>query len=854
MPLLFLLLAAPAPALKVPDGFEVSLVAGSDAANDVHCMTLTPDGRIVVAGRGYVRLLADDGKVLHSFAGAPKDGAMGLLWEMDDLYCVGDGGLKVWRDAAKQHARPPITLFKCKTGGEHTAHALRRGPDGWMYFLVGDGTGITAKDITGPKSPIKEPVAGCVLRFSPDWKQTEVYAHGFRNAYGMDFGTDGELYTYDSDNERCVSLPWYEGTRFYRVRAGGHHGWFGPKLATTWRMPPHFFDVVAPVADLGRGSPTGVAVYKHAQFPARYRGGAFLCDWTFGVVHFVPLPAGKPEVFLRPTGDEGFAPVSVEVHPKTGDLYVAIGGRGTRGAVYRVRHAEGLKSLDLAAVKKLQPAARPPRYEAESEPRLATLVAVRGVQRDMGGPPGTAFRGTVWEGYTRDGKAVVPPKALTELRGLLASKRPFVAFEAARTLALAEDKSPDSLAAVAALLKDDSPTDDVHYLICLARLKAPRGKEITAATVRALVTLEDRLDKQKAHRDLNWPPRLAELHAGLAARDPAFNDALIASPHFGHPGHVAFTRAKGIDRPKAAALFLAREGLVWNAELVHIVGQLPAEKSLPVLRALWGVAGLDEELVPILARHASGDDHPRLLAGLLSARLDTVRAALGALEKLAPRPRPEAEALFLALRQLPSEKAADPLRARLTARLEKATGVKHPTPAAWAAHLSTKYPDLAPKLRSPDGVDEAAWAKRLAAVAWDRGDAARGAAAFTKASCAACHGGAAALGPDLVGIAGRFSRDDLFTAIIRPSKDVAERYRTTRIATEAGQVYQGIVAYEAVDSVLLLTGPAATIRIANKQIASKQLTPLSLMPTGLLDRLTDAEIADLYAHLRSLKK
>src|SRR5207248_2077449 len=163
-----------------------------------------------------------------------------------------------------------------------------------------------------------------------------------------------------------------------------------------------------------------------------------------------------------------------------------------------------------------------------------------------------------------------------------------------------------------------------------------------------------------------------------------------------------------------------------------------------------------------------------------------------------------------------------------------------------------KYPALAAKVADADGVDVAAWDKRLAAVAWERGDASRGKAVFVKASCASCHSGTQALGPDLRGVAGRFSRADLFTAILQPSKDVSPRYRTTMLTTTAGKTYQGIIIYEAVDSVLLLTGPATSVRLAHTQIAERRLTAISLMPTGLLDRLSDPEIADLYAYLRSL--
>ena len=48
--------------LRVPDGFEVSEYAGSELANDIFCMTIDGRGRVVVSGRGYTRVLADDGK------------------------------------------------------------------------------------------------------------------------------------------------------------------------------------------------------------------------------------------------------------------------------------------------------------------------------------------------------------------------------------------------------------------------------------------------------------------------------------------------------------------------------------------------------------------------------------------------------------------------------------------------------------------------------------------------------------------------------------------------------------------------------------------------------------------------
>ena len=148
--------------LRVPDGFEVTEYAGSDLANDIFCMTIDPRGRVTVSGRGYTRILVDDGngkagRAIDFLAG-PKDGAMGLMWEGDSLYVVGDGGLRRYRDGK------PDLIRALKTGGEHDAHAMRRGPDGWLYVLCGNMTRVRGSYAQLPTSPIKRPVAGCVLR------------------------------------------------------------------------------------------------------------------------------------------------------------------------------------------------------------------------------------------------------------------------------------------------------------------------------------------------------------------------------------------------------------------------------------------------------------------------------------------------------------------------------------------------------------------------------------------------------------------------------------------------------------------------------------------------------------------
>ena len=120
---------------------------------------------------------------------------------------------------------------------------------------------------------------------------------------------------------------------------GSHAGW----VSQSWIRPDRYLDMPGVVASFGRGSPTGVVCYQHTQFPRHYRGALFVLDWTFGRVLTVPLKkfggswTSTPYAFMAPKGDFGFAPTDAEVGPD-GSLYISVGGRGTRGGVYKVTY------------------------------------------------------------------------------------------------------------------------------------------------------------------------------------------------------------------------------------------------------------------------------------------------------------------------------------------------------------------------------------------------------------------------------------------------------------------------------------------------------------------------------------
>lgn len=350
--------------VKVPAGFEVVEFAGDELAHDIYSMTIDSKGRVVVSGAGYIKILVDrdgDGKADEAklFSSLPRNGAQGLAFVGRSLICIGDGGLLRFRDANgdDQADGPPEVFLKTKTGGEHDVHSIQQGPDGWWYVIAGNNAGISSAYVTLPESPIKSPRAGVILRLKPDLSGAEILAHGLRNAYDFAFHSSGDLFTYDSDEEREVSLPWYRPTRVFQVLPGSDHGWVSKssmRAGTAFDMPPQ-------IASFGRGSPTGTVCYRHTQFPAEFHDALFVLDWTYGRVHMLPLRrtaetwTAEPALFMSAVGQHGFAPTDAEVGPD-GSLYVSVGGRGTRGGVYRIQHRAGLTAL---SEKSSEPAADP---------------------------------------------------------------------------------------------------------------------------------------------------------------------------------------------------------------------------------------------------------------------------------------------------------------------------------------------------------------------------------------------------------------------------------------------------------------------------------------------------------------
>ncbi|MCB1276645.1 PVC-type heme-binding CxxCH protein [Prosthecobacter sp.] len=99
----------------------------------------------------------------------------------------------------------------------HDMHGPRIGPDGRIYWSIGDkGVNVTSKE--GKKWYY--PHEGCVMRCEPDGSGFEVFAHGLRNVQEIAFDDFGNIFGVDND----ADMPG-ERERFVYITERSDSGW-----------------------------------------------------------------------------------------------------------------------------------------------------------------------------------------------------------------------------------------------------------------------------------------------------------------------------------------------------------------------------------------------------------------------------------------------------------------------------------------------------------------------------------------------------------------------------------------------------------------------------------------------------
>ena len=296
-------------------------------------------------------------------------GAHGLLWAYDSLYASVNGKSGFFRvvdSDGDSELDKVLTLRSYSGAGEHGPHEAVLGPDGMIYTMGGNATKLPspessrvakgwAEDQLLPRMPdarghAKNLMApgGWICRTDKDGTAFELISTGYRNQYGFAFNGDGEMFVYDSDMEWDAGTPWYRPTRICHATQGSEFGWRNG----TGKMPSSYPDTLPGVVDIGPGSPTAVISGKGAKFPAKYQKALYAFDWTYGTMYAIhQTPNGASYTCEKEEFVTG-VPLNLTdgvIHPD-GNMYFAVGGRGTPSGLYKVSYTgkESTAAADLA--------------------------------------------------------------------------------------------------------------------------------------------------------------------------------------------------------------------------------------------------------------------------------------------------------------------------------------------------------------------------------------------------------------------------------------------------------------------------------------------------------------------------
>jgi putative membrane-bound dehydrogenase-like protein len=136
-----------------------------------------------------------------------------------------------------------------------------------------------------------------------------------------------------------------------------------------------------------------------------------------------------------------------------------------------------------------------------------------------------------------------------------------------------------------------------------------------------------------------------------------------------------------------------------------------------------------------------------------------------------------------------------------------------------------------------------------------RANGRNGRAVFQR-TCGTCHkmyGDGGSLGPDLTG-SNRANLDYLLFNVLEPNAEVPDAYKMIVITTRDGRTFSGTVAAETNRQVTLRLAGRDDVVVNTSDIQSREATTVSMMPPGLFATLTDAEVIDLVAYLRTVEQ
>lgn len=248
----------------------------------------------------------------------------------------------------------------------HDMHGFTWGPDGKLYFSIGD-RGSNVK--VGTKS-VGFPDTGSVFRCNADGSEFEVFAYGLRNPQELAFDAYGNLFTGDNNSDGGDQARWV-----YLVE-GGDSGWrIGwqfleqPNPRGPWNSEKMWHPqneaqpayIVPPIRNITSG-PSGLAYYPGTGFPDSWQGTFTLADFrgsagNSGLLSFKLKPKGASFELVE---DQKFVWSMLATdgdYGPDGSFYLMDWVEGWdqngKGRIYKLTHNEASKQPIVAETKKL---------------------------------------------------------------------------------------------------------------------------------------------------------------------------------------------------------------------------------------------------------------------------------------------------------------------------------------------------------------------------------------------------------------------------------------------------------------------------------------------------------------------
>jgi quinoprotein glucose dehydrogenase len=527
------------------------------------------------------------------------------LWRLEDA----DG------DGRAEHRERLSTGYGVKVAFlGHDLHGLRLGPDGRLWFSIGD----RGLHVETPDGVLALPDTGCVLRCEPDGSGLEIVHTGLRNPQDLAFDDFGDLYTGDNNADGG------DGARWVAIAEGADSGWRQPYQWLDHRGPwmdeelwvPAFPGqaayILPPIANVTSG-PSGLTAYPGTGLPPRFDGRFLLCDFlgdpgSSGVLSLVverrgaSFALGVTERVLW-----GLLATDAEFGPD-GALYVTDWVEGWnktgKGRVYRVAAPERANELAVLSTRTLLSGGMTGRDVSElrdllghPDRRVRTAAQLELVTRGDDGLAAleTAARGEV----VRSGREALFAR-LHGVWGLGVAAR-HDATRGVRLLGLLRDREPE-VRAQALRMAGEAGLSSAAPLV-IAALSDPEARvAYRAALAAGRLGLPDAvpgliaLVRRAAERDTYLR------HAAIVGLDGCATDAQLSdlvtdvSSDLRRAVAVVWRRRAS---PALARLLTDSDPLV-VLEASRAIHDLPVTAALPVLAALLDapVVGLSPEGVP----------------------------------------------------------------------------------------------------------------------------------------------------------------------------------------------------------------------------------------------------------------